>query len=265
MALPFWQRICQKDCNSMSFLLSAWVKEPSQTTGLSKLMVHNSLKKWIICMWQSQGRKDCAIWHILLKNVCLGETLKTNLLPGISRTLSRRNHKCCGNVLATKNQIASTTWIMRAIQIIWVKSHKQICLRLNYRERVPQPYAAAVHSKRQEYIWLCRRRCLLLRRLYQRSAAKDFGIQNPWRAVRLQSRPHLRRLTPTWHRSALLPSTRGFAPPSGNQRGSTLICYVFENYCNLILQFTSTFCMLRVRTWISYPFFALQRSGNEWS
>ena len=42
--------------------------------------------------------------------------------------------------------------------------------------------------------------------------------------------------TTTWHRSALLPSTLGFATPSGNQRGSTLICYIFENYCNLILQ-----------------------------
>ena len=31
-------------------------------------------------------------------------------------------------------------------------------------------------------------------------------------------------------------STRGFAPPSGNQRCSTLVRYIFENYCNLILQ-----------------------------
>ena len=44
-------------------------------------------------------------------------------------------------------------------------------------------------------------------------------------------------MTTTWHRAALVTSTRGFAPHSGNQRSSTLICYLFENYCNLILQF----------------------------
>ena len=35
----------------------------------------------------------------------------------------------------------------------------------------------------------------------------------------------------------LAPSTRGFAPPSVSQRCSTSICYLFENYCNLLLQF----------------------------
>ena len=35
----------------------------------------------------------------------------------------------------------------------------------------------------------------------------------------------------------LAPSTRGFAPPSVSQRASTSICYLFENYCNLLLQF----------------------------
>ena len=37
----------------------------------------------------------------------------------------------------------------------------------------------------------------------------------------------------------LAPSTRGFAPPSVSQRCSTSICYLFENYCNLLLQFAS--------------------------
>ena len=103
----------------------------------------------------------------------------------------------------------------------------------------------AVHSKRQEYIWLCRRRDLLLRRLHQWSAAKDPWLQNTGGAVRLLSRPHLHRLNTTWHHAALPPSTRGFAPPSGNQRCSTLICYVFENYCNLILQFAKSYCIIK--------------------
>ena len=35
-----------------------------------------------------------------------------------------------GNTMATKNQIAQTTWVMKTIQILWAKSHKQI--RLEY-------------------------------------------------------------------------------------------------------------------------------------
>ena len=35
----------------------------------------------------------------------------------------------------------------------------------------------------------------------------------------------------------MAPSTRGFAPPSVSQRRSISTCYVFENYCNLLLQF----------------------------
>ena len=43
----------------------------------------------------------------------------------------------------------------------------------------------------------------------------------------------------------LAPSTRGFAPPSVSQRCSTSICYLFENYCNLLLQFAFYFLCRR--------------------
>ena len=38
--------------------------------------------------------------------------------------------------MATKNQIASTIWIMKRIPIIRAKSHKQICLENFWQERV---------------------------------------------------------------------------------------------------------------------------------
>ena len=38
--------------------------------------------------------------------------------------------------MATKNQIAQTIWIMKAMQIIGAKSHKQSCLEYIRRERV---------------------------------------------------------------------------------------------------------------------------------
>ena len=38
--------------------------------------------------------------------------------------------------MATKNQIASTIWIMKTIQILWDKSHKQLRLEYVWRERV---------------------------------------------------------------------------------------------------------------------------------
>ena len=45
----------------------------------------------------------------------------------------------------------------------------------------------------------------------------------------------------------LATSTRGFAPPSVSQRSSTSICYLFENYCNLLLQFADLFDSLIVQ------------------
>ncbi len=36
-------------------------------------------------------------------------------------------------------------------------------------------------------------------------------------------------------------STRGFAPPSVPQLRSSTVCYVFDNYCNLLLQFAFVF------------------------
>ena len=41
-----------------------------------------------------------------------------------------------GNSMATKNQIASAVWIMEIILRPWAKSHKQICLRFIFQERV---------------------------------------------------------------------------------------------------------------------------------
>lgn len=38
--------------------------------------------------------------------------------------------------MATKNQIAPAVWIMEIILRPWVKSHKQICLRFIFQERV---------------------------------------------------------------------------------------------------------------------------------
>ena len=56
--------------------------------------------------------------------------------------------------MATKNQIASTIWIMKRIPIVWAKSHKQICLENFWQERVGMilklwPFSSEITQKGQ--------------------------------------------------------------------------------------------------------------------
>ena len=46
------------------------------------------------------------------------------------------NYICRGNDMATKNRIAYALPIIQIMKILSAKSHKQMCLRLVYRERV---------------------------------------------------------------------------------------------------------------------------------
>jgi len=81
---------------------------------------------------------------------------------------------------------------------------------------------------------------------------KILGYHTPEELFDRQLDPYLRRVTSpadaadtAFVGAPLAPEGRGEVPPFGSQRCSTSICYLFENYCNLLLHFAQEFPTIR--------------------